>query len=317
MDQLCRILRRNHCRSNHHRFAIDALSHVETDAGKRLRSWLLRYYPRYLQGAVDPDERFRDYHNHVLHIHDGSWGGAVRVAHQWYHRLKKHLRREEFSDAAHAAGVLGHYVSDVIQPLHTISSQREALIHRPLEWSVDRCYGKIVKHIHRHQIQVDVTLPQHAFWLGSLMLHTANHASTYAAHLTDRYQFENGIRRPKQSLDTVSLDTLAELITLSWVSIAKVIDRVATETEQYTGYDLPECGLKLTTIHAFATSPAGRLRSTIRNHVEKRRLRSMINEYTRDGKLVQYLPPEIDIKQRVIEVYHKERSSSTFRQRAA
>ncbi|CAN0424209.1 unnamed protein product, partial [Hapterophycus canaliculatus] len=113
---LLTILRAAHCRSTHHHFAIDALPLVGTDAGQRLVSQLLRHHSRYLTGAKDPDSRFRDFQNHVVHVDDGYWGGAPRVAHQWYDRLQKYLRQDRWSDAAHAAGVLSHYFTDPIQP---------------------------------------------------------------------------------------------------------------------------------------------------------------------------------------------------------
>ncbi|MEM9646066.1 MAG: DUF4332 domain-containing protein, partial [Planctomycetota bacterium] len=109
MNPLLTILRAAHCRSTHHFFAVDALPLVQTGAGKRLVSWLMRHHDRYLTGAKDPDTRFRDFHNHVVHVADGYWGGAPRLAHQWYERLQKSVRERDFSEAAYAAGVMSHY----------------------------------------------------------------------------------------------------------------------------------------------------------------------------------------------------------------
>ena len=87
---LATILRGAACCSTHQLFALDALPLVQTDAGKRLVRLLLRHHHRYLAGATDPDLRFRDFQNHVVHVTDGYWGGAPRVAHQWYDRLQRY-----------------------------------------------------------------------------------------------------------------------------------------------------------------------------------------------------------------------------------
>ncbi|MEM9589655.1 MAG: DUF4332 domain-containing protein, partial [Planctomycetota bacterium] len=129
---LLAILKAAHCRSTHHHFAIDALRHIQTEPGRRLTGVLLRFHARYLAGAKDPDTRFRDFHNHVVHVNEGYWGGAPRVATQWHDRLRRYLRQNRFSDAAHAAGVLSHYFTDPIQPLHTAQSASEKVLHRPI-----------------------------------------------------------------------------------------------------------------------------------------------------------------------------------------
>ncbi|OYP34920.1 zinc dependent phospholipase C family protein [Rhodopirellula sp. MGV] len=317
MQQLCRILRHAHCRTTHHRFAIDALSGVKTPAGKRLALWLLRHYPRYLQGSIDPDVRFRDFHNHVLHVRDGNWGGATRVAHQWYHKLHHHLHRERFDKAAHAAGVLTHYVSDVIQPLHTVSEPAEAVIHRPFEWTVDRSYNQILRHRDRHGISVRLGLADDSAWLGSLMMHSARHASKKVTELTRRYRLDEAVHQPKAALDMALLDSLAELFALTLTAIAAIIDRVANETEAFTGYPLPDCGLTLATCRATSTAPIGVAKTTLKSFFDKRQIRRLASEYSREGTLVEYLPPEIDIKRRVIEVYHQERSLKRSARRAA
>ena len=45
-QQLISILRAAHCRSTHHFFAMDAIPLVQTDAGQRLVTILLRYHDR-------------------------------------------------------------------------------------------------------------------------------------------------------------------------------------------------------------------------------------------------------------------------------
>ncbi|MDM4017436.1 zinc dependent phospholipase C family protein [Roseiconus lacunae] len=312
MDPTCRLIRQLHCRSTHHRFAIDALSHLRTDAGKRLAKWLLRYYPHYLRGAVDPDVRFRDFHNHLVHVRDGGWGGAPRVAHQWYRRLQKSLRKENFISAAHAAGVLTHYVSDVVQPLHTISDPREAIIHRPLEWSVTRNYEQILACCDRQRIEVNLTLADDPAWLGSMMLHAAHRASQHADLLTQRYRLKDAFRPGDFGLDQDSIEIFAELFAISLTLIAAVLDRAAAEAESYTGYPLPNCHPTIARCHAAVTAPIGLVKSLVKNASDRGAVKSIVRESRSEGRLTESLPAEIDIKQRVIEVYRLERQLRTI-----
>ena len=170
MRTLLSILRAAHCRSTHHHFAIDALPMIETDAGQRLSQILLRYHDRYLAGAKDPDTRFRDFHNHVVHVTDGYWGGAPAAAIRWYARLQTLLCKSQWADAAHAAGVLSHYFSDPLQPLHTAQNEREKVIHRPLEWSITKSYASIRQQWLRDDIQVEFTLSHQTGWLAAAIL---------------------------------------------------------------------------------------------------------------------------------------------------
>ena len=166
MNLLLSILRAAHCRSTHHYFAIDALPLVQTEAGKRLTSQLLRHHDRYLTGAKDPDTRFRDFQNHVVHVTDGYWGGAPRVAHMWYDRLQRYLRNDRFGDAAHAAGVLSHYFTDPLQPLHTQQCEQEKVLHRPIEWSITKSYDQIYQHWKGDELRIVFQLSGEPGWLG-------------------------------------------------------------------------------------------------------------------------------------------------------
>ena len=55
------------------------------------------------------------------------------------------VRQQRWNDAAHAAGVLSHYFTDVIQPLHTQVDQREKVLHGPIECSIYRSFDSILQ----------------------------------------------------------------------------------------------------------------------------------------------------------------------------
>ncbi len=311
-----RLVRRFHCQGTHHRFAMDALQAVKTPAGKRLASWLVYYHRPYLQGAVDPDQRFRDFHNHILHVKHGYWGGAPRVAYQWYQRLQRHLRAERFCDAAHAAGVLSHYVTDMLQPLHTISTQREALVHRPLEWSIDQSYERIYREWREQDLEIVVGLSDHPAWLGSLMMRTAHHAHQRADWLVRRYQFSDGVRSPNDGLDHSAVSCLAELFGLAITSWARVIDRAATEAENEIGYEFPKCKPFWALPGAALRTPGQCWQRHTRAARESIAIKALAEQYFRTGRLTTTLPDEVDIKQRVIEIYRSEHKTRPRRSKS-
>lgn len=317
MIDLQTIIRRLHCFRTHQRFAIDALPMIESKAGQRLVRWLQYYHRSYLAGAIDPDVRFRDFHNHVLHVRQGFWGGAPRVASQWYQRLQKYLRAERFRDAAHAAGVLTHYITDVTQPLHTISSEPEALIHRPLERSVERSYDLIHAKWQQERIVARIQLSDCSGWLGSLMMHAAHRSSSYCEDLVGRYRFQEGVKDPISGFDERSLTLLAELFAIAVTSVAVVLDRAAVEAESYTGYPLPEIQPNWTLAGSILRSPVSLWKQQRRRRSENRCVRELAREYFRTGKLTEWLPPEVDIKQRVIKIYQSERRQKSPHRAAA
>ena len=306
MKRLLGFIRKVHCIGTHQRFAIDALSCLQSDAGIRFAQWIARNYSHYLRGAIDPDVRFRDFHNHVIHVRDGFWGGAPRVAHQWYGRLQKHLRAERFPQAAHAAGVLSHYLTDVIQPLHTVSSEREAVVHRPLEWSIDCAYEQIFRTWKDSGTKIHLKLTNGPVWLGSLMMHSAKFSHGHIDQLLSRYRFQEAVENPECALDHQSVLILSELFALSITAIANVLDRAAIESESFTGYPIPPCHSNLAFARATITAPVAMLKRRSRYYREQLAGRELAEEYFRTGTLTSQLPKEVDIKQRVIVVRNQE-----------
>ena len=317
MNRLHAIVRDVHCIGTHHRFAIDALPLIRSPAGKRLADWLLYYHRSFLRGAIDPDIRFRDFHNHVLHVRDGFWGGAPRVAHQWYDRLQKYLRAERVRDAAHAAGVLSHYVTDVAQPLHTICGEREGVIHRPMEWSIERSYDRINQYWRDNGVDVQIQLSDRPGWLGSLMMHVARHANSRSDFLIRRYRFQAGVQDPRDGLDQPAVSCLAELFAMAITSVSQVIARAAEETESYTGYPIPECRCAWAIVGAAVRVPLSLWKKHSRRCVESRSIEALAREYYRSGTLSQWLPAEVDIKRRVIAVHKDEQRRRMLRSTVA
>ncbi len=307
VSPLLTILRASHCPSTHHYFAIDSLPMVQTDAGIRLRRLLLRHHDRFLAGAMDPDLRFRDFQNHVIHVNDGYWGGAPRVAHRWYDRMQRYLRTDRFGDAAHAAGVLSHYFTDVMQPLHTAVCDRERVYHRPLECRIAESYDTIFRCWKEDEMRVVFQLSNRAEWLGEAMLHGARFASQKRELLLDSGAVEGEVIRPAGGFDHRTRTALSELFGLAITGLARVLERAASDAEAARGTPLPRAPLLLPTLLAGIDAPLQRSIGWFVARERRAEADAIIDEFKRTGTLSEHLPPEVDITHRVVKIFHDER----------
>ncbi|TWU45090.1 hypothetical protein Q31b_02610 [Novipirellula aureliae] len=314
---LLSILKAAHCRSTHHFFAIDALPMVQTEPGKRLTTLLLCHHDRYLAGAKDPDTRFRDFQNHVVHVENNYWGGAPRVAHAWYGRLMKYLRADRFADAAHAAGVLSHYFTDPLQPLHTAQSDREKVLHRPIEWSITKSYHSIFQHWVNDDLRVVFQLSDGEQWLGEAILHGARFANRKYQFLLDRYRLEEGVKDPPSGLDEETRDMLAELFGLAITGWARVLERAAMEAESIRMTPIPKHSLTLATLMSTIKMPTRLWMRRIESKVQKLKIQKLFEEYRQTGDVIVNLPSDIDIVHRVVKIHQSEMAWNEKRRKAS
>lgn len=316
MPPLLSILRAAHCRSTHHYFAIDSLRLVQTQSGLRLRGILLKYHEKYLIGTKDPDTRFRDFQNHVIHVQDGYFGGAPRLAMRWYDRLMGHLVASRWEDAAYAMGVLSHYFTDPLMPLHTAQSERETLVHRPMEWSVCKSYDRILKRWTDDEFRLVFQLGDGEGWLGEAILKGARFANRSYERLVENYDVDLGAENPAAGLDQDALDTFAELFGLSITGLARIVERAACEAESRCGVPLPKVGLTIPALLAVLQIPEQLWLRRITNREEREAIQAIITEYRVTGKVIRNMPQEVYIKQEVMRVREQEAAwNATRRER--
>ncbi len=208
MSPLMALLRATHCRSTHHYFALDALRMVQTEAGERLRSILLHYHEKYLDGAKAPDTRFRDFHNHVIHVKQNYFGGAPRLAMTWYDRVLQNLTTDRGEDAAYAMGILSHYFTDPLMPLHTSQSDKEAAVHRPMEWSIFKAYDRILKCWTQDDLRLVFQLGDGDAWLSEAMLKRRSFCQSFLRAFDPRLRSGSGCKQ-SCSLSKPRIDTNA------------------------------------------------------------------------------------------------------------
>ncbi len=299
MDAIVAILRAAHCKSTHHYFAIDALHEVPSSRGQSLADLLLANYADYLKGAKDPDNVFKDFENHVLHVRGGYWGGAAKTAEKWLEQSNRMLSAGNWKEAAYAIGVLSHYFSDPFMPLHTAQSPRETIVHRPLEWSVCCSYQSIFKMACEDSQLESFPLGSASNWLTDSILRGATMANRYYEPLMDDYDMKESGRHPELALGSDSRKTLAMIFTWVLTGWGSVIDRIANEVS----VKLPNTSLAVPTLLAGLQMPVKKIVAGIDSAEQKREVEKILDEFNRTGNVVRNVSQE----QRTVQKVRKER----------
>lgn len=288
MHLLFDILYAAHANGTHHKLALDALNHLHGDEAPRRRNLLLKYYEPYLRGSKDPDKKFKDFRNHVLHVSQNYWGGAEKAARKWYDALVESLRGQKWSDAAYNAGVLSHYYSDPIMPFHTAQSEAENNIHRAVEWSISCSYDRLrATAVLRGQLGVHV--PSGSDWLEQMVREGAEKSHQQYQVLIDHYNFKLGRRNPPRGLDVVCRDTVSALLGHAIGGFARILERAFDEAS----VTLPRVLLVAETVLATIEMPIQWVTNRIENQQQAELIRQMFREYQKTGKVERNLPEDV------------------------
>ena len=299
MDTIVAILRAAHCKSTHHYFAIDALHEVSSPRGKSLANLLLANYGDYLKGAKDPDNVFKDFENHVLHVRDGYWGGAAKTAEKWREKCFRMLDASNWKEASYAIGVLSHYFTDPFMPLHTAQSPRETIVHRPLEWSVCCSYQSIFKMACDDASLDSFPIGSSSDWLTDGILRGATMVNPFYEPLMDDYDMNESSRHPELALGASSKQTLARIFTWVLTGWGNVIDRIANESS----IAIPSVSLAIPTLLAGIQMPMKRIVAAMDSAEQRKEVEKILDEFNRTGNVVRNATPE----QRVVQQVRKAR----------
>ena len=288
MSTLISILRAVHCRSTHHFFAIDALDRIDTPNGRRLASVLLANYQQYLNGAKDPDTKFKDFQNHVIHVSDNNWGGAPKACETWLARSIEDMHNSDWKAVAYSIGVLSHYFTDPLMPLHTAQHPSEAIVHRPLEWSVCKSYDRIFR---RCTNQVSFPIEAGPGWISKAVLAGAAIGHKHYMPLIEYYDLKKGVLDPPSGLDSRSRAILTEIFDYVLTGWARILDRIAA----LAVVEIPICPLTFTTVMAAVDVPAAWVVGRISDATEQRAVKAIFDEYQATGEVIKNLPPELRV----------------------
>ncbi len=289
MSLLFQVVFATACRGTHERLALDALRHLRGPDSERWTDLVLHYHGAYRAGAVAPDRQFKDFQNHVLHVGEENWGGAIAAARRWYGQTVDALRRQSWSEAVYAAGVLSHYFSDPAMPLHTAQSEGEAAVHRAVEWSVARAYGEL-----QHILDFDlggyprIEAPRSAEWLTQLMLQHAELAREHYQSILDHYDLAAAVKDPQAGMDQECKDRLALCLGCAIVGLARVLERAFAESAA----EPPPVEITLQGFFAALAIPGRWLVGGLYDMHERLVVEAIYDEVQRTGKVLQNLPED-------------------------
>ncbi|MFO0941066.1 MAG: zinc dependent phospholipase C family protein [Pirellulales bacterium] len=296
MQSIITILRAAHCRSTHHYFAIDALEALQTAQSKRLASILLKFHDDYLEGAKAPDNDFKDFQNHVIHVQQNNWGGAALACQEWLGKAREYLDHGNWKKAAYACGVLSHYFTDPIMPLHTAQSSRETVVHRPLEWSICQSYNEIYSRAKSQGLTCDIVLAADLQWIGKAVVAAAAVANRHYDRLIDLYDLKAGVKNPREGLNDEAVEILSELFVLAIQGLSAVLTRLADETVA----QLPQMSLTMTSLLATVDMPLAWIVRKISDSKERRAVEAVLREYEKTGSLNRNVPAEIVVVEKAM-----------------
>lgn len=288
MHLLFDILYAAHANGTHKKLAMDALKHLHGEDAPRRRQIFLKHYEPYLRGSKDPDKKFRDFRNHVLHVEQNYWGGAEKTARKWYDNLVEALRSQRWKEAAYNAGVLSHYFSDPLMPFHTAQSEAENNIHRAVEWSISCSYDRLRASAELRG-QVAARVPDGSDWLEQMVREGAERSHQQYETLIKHYNFKAGRRNPPRGLDVVCRDAVAPLLGHAIGGFARILERAFEESACHP----PRMLLVVETVFATIEVPMQWVTNRIENKEEAEQIRQMYREYQKTGKVERTLPEDV------------------------
>jgi hypothetical protein len=107
---------------------------------------------------------------------------------------------------------------------------------------------------------------------------------------------------------------MAELFGIAITGWARVIERAARDAELSRGRELPRAGSWSATLVAMLLAPLSRWRRRGRYRRAQREVEALYDEYATHGRLLGRLPTEVDVVQRVVRIYQREKAWKSSRE---
>ncbi|HWA01389.1 MAG TPA: DUF4332 domain-containing protein [Caulobacterales bacterium] len=286
MSLLYAVVFASRCRSTHHRLAVDALRHLQSPDAEAWATLLLNHHVEYLGGAKAPDDVFKDFKNHVLHVRDNDWGGAIEACEEWYRRTVRALGQKDWAQAAWCAGVTSHYFCDPHQPFHTHQTEEENVIHRAVEWSFNKSYLTFQKLLEGELGGYPaIAAPSGEDWLAQMLKAGAQEATKHYETILDHYNFEIGVKDPPAGLDDTLRRAIAPLVGRAAVGFARVLDKAFAEAAVRP----PKIDGALQAVFMGMEMPIQSVLKAIDDQAARREVTAQYEEFKRTGKVRQSL----------------------------
>ena len=288
MSLLFRIVYAAHANGTHHKLALDALQGLQIEKSEAWTRLFLKHAETYMVGAKDPDNTFKDFKNHCLHVGDTYWGGAPEQVVAWYGKTVEALQEQRWADAVYAAGVTSHYYTDPIHPFHTGQTEAENSIHRAAEWSINRSYNDLRKlGVERYPV-LAVPVPAGPDWLKGMVCNGAEFSHRYYEKLIAHYDIHRGVIDPPAGLDGIARGIVAELLVYAATGFSRILEKAIDEAAVAP----PHVELTLDTIMAAIKIPAKALAKRLSNAEDRKVVEAMYDELKATGRVDKTLPED-------------------------
>lgn len=287
MSLLERVIAAHKCRSMHHHIALDALSHLEVEAGEDWKNLMLRHNANLFDGAKAPDSDFKDFKNHVLHVGEGQWGGARDAATEWYAKSVESLRKKNWGRAAYCLGVLSHYYADVCQPFHTGQTEEEGAMHRAVEWSIFKSCDR-VKAVVETNGYPGVDLPKGQGFVADMVLSAAEFSHPFYDIFLDHYNLDAGVKDPVAGLDDTMTEAVASCFAYATKGVATLFSTAILEANVVA----PKTHMTVRGYIAASNIPWRKLDKKLDSIADRRTVEKMYKEFQATGKVVKTLPDD-------------------------
>jgi predicted flap endonuclease-1-like 5' DNA nuclease len=261
---------------------------MELSTAENWRRVFLKHVDLYLEGSKAPDDTFKDFKNHVLHVGDNYWGGAPDKVEAWYAHTVTALREQRWADAAYAAGVMTHYYTDPIHPFHTGQTEAENAIHRACEWSINRSYNRLRALGEAEFSGAQAAVPTVKTWLREMVCDGAEFSHRYYEKLIAHYDINIGATRPEEGLDKIAEKVVAELLMYAASGVGRLMDRAITDA----GVEAPEVNLTLDTVMAGIKIPRKMLEKKLSDTADRAVVAAMYDELKATGRVDATLPED-------------------------
>lgn len=286
-----RLIRAAAISSTHQLMAFDAAGSIEGKGCVQWRRLFLRHAQIFALGADAPDVEFRDFRNHVLYPDAKFWGGAPAKAQCWYRNLVTALTKREWKNAVYCAGVLSHYLSDAVHPLHTDQSAADNDIATALDLTTRVTYVALRRAAGPAAVHTAV------LGTGPEFLIDAMHAGANAAHasyaaLIAHFDLERADGDASTGLDAAGRVIMAATIARATGLIAAVLQRAIEDS----GVEEPEVPLAACVAQALVAWPIVAMSNWWQKRALKRLVAVMADEISTTGHVAYSLPEAIRVK---------------------
>jgi predicted flap endonuclease-1-like 5' DNA nuclease len=289
MSVLQNVLFSHRCTSTHHKLVLDALRRLRRDDAEAWRRMFLKHGESLLAGATAPDDKLKDFRNHVVHVREKCWGGAVEAAETWYRHTVDALHSKQWGKAAYAAGMLSHYYADPQMPLHTAQTEEAGIVHRACDRSVFRSYDLLTAILERDLGGYpEIKVSSGPRWLAELVKNGARLSHEHYDVVIDHYNVQKGWKNPPAGLDDELRVSLAECLGNAVIGIARILERAIDAS----GVTPPKCGIAMAGMRAWFRIPSLRWQRSRAGARERRIVKAAFKEFRKTGKVTKALPED-------------------------